>query len=410
MGRRWSGRAWGWILFLAVVMSAGEARAGGYAQGFQGAAAAGVSGAMTARPTVPEAGYFNPAGFVLQGEWGVSGGASGIFPFVSHEDPASRERTRAEVDGAFPPNFHGFGRWRNFAAGLSLGIPYGSGLQWPEDWSGRFEVTSTRLTAYEAAPSVAWRPVKWLAIGGGPRLVVANVGFQRQIDVARPGEEASVDLNATTTGLGGQIGLWAKPLDLLSVGVSWRSAVTLDFEGVARFENVPLEMQHQARDARAETTLVLPDRVALGVGYELGAFGMLSLDLEYNRWSVYETFEVRFDNQGEEGPEDLVERRDWEDTLTMRFGVEYFSPLDGLAIRSGFAIDPSPAQEETLSPAQPDMDRYIMSLGAGYQAGERLYVDMAYNYVILSRTASAGDFAGIYDGQVHVFSLGITLR
>lgn len=393
-----------------LMVGAGEATAGGYAQGIQGAASAGLAGAMTARPNRPEAGYYNPAGFVLQRGWGVSGGAAGIFPFVRFQGLGSGSQTKAEVDGAFPPHLHGFYRFQDFGVGLSLGVPYGSSLRWPDDWEGRFEVTSTSLRAYEAAPSVAWRPVDWLAIGAGPRFVYSTVGFGRQIDTARPQQEARVALDASTMAVGGQLGVWGRPMDLLTVGLSWRSSVQLDFEGMARFEEVPPELESEARDAVARTTMYLPDRVALGLAYELGAVGMVSLDLEWNRWSMYERFDVEFERPGGEGPRDLSEERGWENTIGMRLGLEVLSPVNGLAIRSGFGIDPSPAPAGGVSAAQPDMDRYITSLGVGYQAGERLFVDAAYNYLILSETASTADFAGVYDGMVHVLVVGLTIR
>ncbi len=400
-----AGSAAGMIAIAGLLTMANPAWAGGYAQGFQGAGSAGVAGAVTGRPDIPEAGYYNPAGWALQDEWGLSGGGSLILPIVVHEDPQSGDRTQAEIDGAFPPFFHAFGRIGDFAGGLSLGVPYGAGLQWPEDWPGRFEVTSTSLEAYEASPSVAWRPFDWLAIGGGPRFVWGRVSYERFLDFARPGEEGFVDLAASAPGIGGQVGIWGRPHDLLSLGASWRSGMTLEFEGVAEFEDIPEEMQQDAHDTVARTDMVLPHRFALGLAYEVAAVGILSLDLEYSLWGAFETFEVEFDS---EEVDDIVEDRDWNNTFAMRFGAEYLAPVEGLSIRSGLAIDPSPAPQDTLSPAQPDTDRTIMSLGAGYIPAEGIALDVAYNFITLNRTASTGDdFGGIYDGQIHVFSVGL---
>jgi long-chain fatty acid transport protein len=394
-------------LLATITCVASTGTAGGFSQGYQGTTAAGLSGAVTARPDLPEAGYFNPAGLVLQKPWGGGVGAAALFPVVVHEDPTTQERTRAEIDGAIPPHLHVYGRYGAFGAGLSLGIPFGSGLQWPDDWPGRFAVTSTSLRAYEVAPSLAWRPIDRLAIGAGPRFVWANVHFARRIDITRPEEEARVSLDASAFGIGGQLGIWGQPLDNLTVGLSWRSFIPLDFEGIARFDDIPPEMSHLAHDARGRTSITLPDRVALGVAYGVAALGQISLDLEFNRWSVFDRFEVQFDSDDEDFSADFSEVRDWDNTWGMRLGLEVYSPIDGLAFRSGFAVDPSPAPEETLTPAQPDTDRYIMSLGLAYEGLPGLFVDLAYNYIILSRTASSGEFAGIYDGQVHAFSLGL---
>ena len=393
---------------IAVLCYLPPAEAGGYAQGFQGSQSAGMSGAVTARPDMPEAGFYNPAGFVLQEDFGFGIGGAALVPQVIYEDPGTGERTRAEVSGAFPPYFHGYFRFGDFAAGLSMGVPFGAGLQWPEDWPGRFEVTSTSLRVFEAAPSVAWRPLQWLSVGAGPRFAWGTVGYERFLDFARPGEEGFVELSANAPAVGAQVGVWAQVHDLISLGASWRSSMDLDFEGIARFENIPPEMEMDAHDTVARTRMVLPHRFALGLAYEVMGSGVLSLDLEYNLWSAFDTFEVAFES---DAIDDIVEDRSWNNTIAMRAGAEYLSPVDGLTIRSGVAIDPTPAPRETLSPAQPDTDRTVMSLGAGYIAAEGLQVDLAYNFVILNRTASGDeDFGGIYDGQIHVFTLGIRGR
>src|SRR5205814_5186542 len=45
-------------------------------------------------------------------------------------------------------------RW---AAGVSLGIPFGSGISWPATWPGRHEIVATDLKGFRAAPFVAYR-------------------------------------------------------------------------------------------------------------------------------------------------------------------------------------------------------------------------------------------------------------
>ncbi len=394
-------------VMMALCLLATPAEAGGYAQGFQGAQSAGISGAVTGRPNLPEAGFFNPAGFTLQDEWGVGIGSSFIFPMVEHQNPETGRRTRSEVNGSLPPFLHAFGKYDAFAAGLTLGIPYGAALQWPDGWAGRFEVTSTNLRVMEAAPSLAWRPINEFAIAAGPRFVWGDMGFTSAIDFARPGEEGLVELEANGGGVGAQVGLWGRVYEGLSLGASWRSAITVDVDGMARFEDVPPEMSEAAHDTRAATQMVLPHRFAVGLAYQLDMMGVLSLDVEYNRWSANEVFDVRFDS---DDVQDISDPRNWNNTISMRAGVEYVSPIDGLSVRSGIAIEPSPAPEDELTPAQPSTDRTSMSLGFGYRPAEGVAVDAAYNLLILDETSSRGQgFEGVYDGLIHVFTLGLRL-
>lgn len=381
--------------------------ANGYEQGLQGAPSAGVTGAVTGRPDVPEAGHYNPAGWAIQEPWGAGFGGSGLFPLVQHEAPDG-DRTRAEVDGAFPPYLHAFGRYGDLAGGVTIGVPYGSSLQWPEEWPGRFEATSTAFRATEAAPSVAWRITDRVAVGGGPRLIWGELEFERFLDFAREDEEGFVSLEADTPAVAAQLGMWADVHEAIDLGVSWRSGSRLDFDGVAEFEDIPPEMQHRIHDTGAETEMILPHRVAVGLAYEIAAQGVVSLDLAYNRWSAFETFEVRFDS---EDVDDIVEARDWNDTVSMSAGAEYAAPVEGLAVRTGLSYQPSPAPEQSVTAVQPDTDRTVTSLGLGYEPFERLEVDLAYNFILLSRTTAADEaLSGAYDGFVHAFTLGLRTR
>ncbi|RAL22256.1 hypothetical protein DL240_10405 [Lujinxingia litoralis] len=396
-------------LLLVVMGGAVEARAGGFSQGVQGGASAGVAGALTARPDVPEAGYYNPAGFVLGRGWAVELGAGAIFPTLFHVDPRTGERTRAENELALVPHLHARARLgKRWGVGLSVGIPYASSLRWPAGWEGQAEAGALSLRAWEVAPSLAFRPTRWLALAAGPRLLRAGVGLERAVDVAENPQQAQMTLKAGAFGLGAQVGLWANPWRSLNLGLSWRSAVRLNMEGPAELAHLSPELAAELGDTRASTSLGLPDRLVLGLAWELSAQGIVSLDLEYQRWSSHEHFEVDFDDAR---VADLSESRDWRDTITMRLGLEYGSPVNGLTLRSGFAIDPSPAPPGALSPAQPETDRYIASLGLAYDVAERLRVNLAYNYVILSQTSAGTEaYPGIYDGFSHVLVLSVRAK
>lgn len=390
-----------------VVVLPSTAKASGYAQGLQGAGSGGVAGAVTGRPDVPEAGYYNPAGWTIQDEWGFGAGSSVLLPMVHHDTDAG-ERTHAEIDGAFPPFMHAFGSYGDFAAGVSLGVPYGTSLQWPEDWPGRFEATAMRLQAWEAAPSVAWQPHERFAVGAGPRLVWASLGFERFEQIGGEPEYAFVELDASTGGIGAQLGVWGDVHEHIDAGFSWRSRVDLDFEGTAQFEQISPEMQQQMNDTGVRTDMILPHRFAAGIAYQVAAQGTISLDVEYSLWGANDVFEVRFDS---DDVDDIVEQRNWNNTLSMRAGAEYVAPFDGLSVRSGVAFEPSPVPEQTLTATQPDTDRTVTSFGIGYRPFEGVDIDVAYNLAILSHTTAADEgLSGAYDGLIHAFTLGVRAR
>ena len=146
-----------WLGGLVTLLMAAPAGAASYAIGQQGAGAEGVAGAATARQDLPEVGWFNPAaqpaGLVL------SIGASAIFPRVEHTAPGGTV-TGSESAPATPPWAHlGYVLQHDeqrFGLFVTGHVPFGAGLQWPETWTGRFEVTAVSLRVYEAAANAVY--------------------------------------------------------------------------------------------------------------------------------------------------------------------------------------------------------------------------------------------------------------
>ena len=70
------------------------------------------------------------------------------------------------------------GRW---AAGIALGVPFGSGVAWPSDWVGRHEAVRSQLQVFRAAPFFAWRAGR-VRVSGGVHLDAGSLEVERRLD------------------------------------------------------------------------------------------------------------------------------------------------------------------------------------------------------------------------------------
>lgn len=393
---------------LLVLLVPTTAHAAGFAIAEQGAASLGVAGAATARQELPETAWYNPAA-VPVGPVAALGGSL-IFPTIKHTD---RGTTTAKSGAETPPWVHlgwvgGFGRHR---AGLFVvgNVPFGAGVQWPEFWPGRFDVTAIELQVFEASAHAVYgielNDDLELGVGGSLRRLRSTVELERKIDAVET--EAEVMLGGGADVWAGGASVWGRWRDL-QVGANYRSAATLDFDGAAHFDDVPVELSGAAHDQPVTTSVTLPERIAFGAAYDLG-FGTASLDGEYFGWSRFETFGIDFAD--EETP-DVDEPRDWHDTVTVRGGYEHRLLDDALAVRGGFAFDPTPSPTDTLSPTLPDASRIVFTLGAGYRFDFGLRVDAGFAHVYLLPTEATGEesFPGRYTGQAEVLSVGLSYR
>jgi long-chain fatty acid transport protein len=393
---------------LTLVFLPSTAHAAGFAVAEQGAASLGVAGAATARQDLAEAAWYNPAA-VPPGVVASLGG-SVIVPTLKHTD---RGTTTSEGGPSTPPWVHagwvgGFGRHR---AGLFVvgNVPSGAGLRWPDFWPGRYEVTAIELQVFEASANAVYgielTDDLELGVGGSVRRMRSTVELERKIDAVET--EAEVMLGGAADAVGAGASLWGRWRGL-SLGANYRSPATLDFEGAAHFEDVPVELSGAAHDQDVVTTVTLPERLAVGAAYDFGD-GAASLDAEYFGWSRFETFAIDFAD--EETP-DVEEPRDWHDTVALRGGYEHRLLDRALAVRGGLAFDPTPSPTDTLSPTLPDASRIVATVGVGYAFDFGLRVDASFAHVALLPTEATGEetFPGRYAGRAEVLSLGVSFR
>ncbi len=394
------------IAFAGTLAAANPAAAAGFAVSEQGAAALGVGGAATARLDLPEAVFFDPAAIARHEGLRAAAGVALVAPSMSH---LGEDGTRTDALSGFetPPYLHLSYGAGTFAAGVSVGVPYGASLAWPEEgFEGRFEVTRIALQVFEVAPVLAVRPVPELSFAAGPRILRSTVELSRKLDAVD--SEGAVTLGGAATGVGGQAAIAYGPVAGFTFGLAYRSRAHLAYEGSAHFEDVPPELSGKAHDGAVTTELTLPDRLAAGVAYELPD-AIASLDVEWTAWSTFETFAIDF---ADEATPDVDQPRRWEDTLAVRAGYEQRGLVDGLALRAGAAWDPTPSPSDTLSPTLPDQDRVLLTLGAGYEAGGGVTVDAAFGHVFLLGAEAEGPEAlpGSYEGRAEVLTVGVTYR
>lgn len=396
------------LLLVALSVVPTEALAAGFAVAEQGASSLGVAGAATARSDLAETGFYNPAA-TRAGIVAALGGAL-IAPSITHEHPETQNVTPAESHLATPPYAHlgWIGAFDQHRIGVILSgyVPFGAGLEWPASWDGRFEVREIELQVFEAAATTVYgvELSEDFEVGasGSIRVLRSTVTLQRNLDAVE--SEPTVLLGGDANSLGGAASLWGR-LGQVQGGITYRSSSQLDFEGAADFQDVPPELSGPAHDQPVTTSVTLPERVAVGAAWDPG-WGVFSADLEYFHWSRFETFAIDF--RDEETP-DVNEPRNWRNTVAVRAGYEHRLLDRALALRGGFAFDPTPSPTDTLSPTLPDASRIVVTLGAGYTFDLGLRIDLAVANVALLKTEATGEevYPGTYSGGARILSFGV---
>jgi long-chain fatty acid transport protein len=186
-------------------------------------------------------------------------------------------------------------------------------------------------------------------------------------------------------GFGAHLGLHARLNDRWSVGLAYKSQVTLNVSGDVEFAEQggnfltsPLNPQRQhlpeARDTNAHTTLQLPDSAALGVAYKPLDNLSFEADVMWTRWSTYNALNIYMDSGYSS-----INNKEWRDGWSFSVGAEY-RPLDWLALRAGFQYETPVVNGEYADYMIPTNGRQMLTLGTGVKWKD-FTLDFAYAHI-----------------------------
>lgn len=390
------------MAFLLPLFFAATAHAGGSQISEQSAAAAGAGGTGVTREGDPAAAWYNPAALADGEGWRAGGGVLAISPEVEARGAGGTWSATTDSRWRTPPHAYLSLAHRAWAAGVSVNVPFGSSVVWPEDWSGRHETVATRLQVVRIAPFAAHRLGTRVRVAAGVHLDVATLQLSRKLDMVDTEGDAFIDLAGT--GFGAHAALHADVSDAIVLGVTAKSRTRIALRGNADF-TAPDAFAGRAPDQRASSEITLPDLLSAGIAWRPHAAWTLRADVGVATWDVWDVIEVDFEDAD---TPDAVSRPRWRTTAWVRGGAE--RTLGSRAVvRAGLVADPSPAPRETLAPNAPDADRFGATLGAGVRVRGGLAVDVFYEYLHLARreTANPDTLAATYGGTAHFAGLGL---
>lgn len=421
---RWAAAA---ASLAAVVCAAPASEAAGFAIFEQGARAMGFAGAVTAQSKDGSAIFHNAAGIAFLKDKQIYFGGTLIHPsasFTGQEPfPGPGITENGDVGILIPPNFyytHPFSE--RVAFGIGVHVPFGLQTKWenPDNFSGRYISTRADLKGFALNPTVAFKLEDRLSIGVGLDVRFAKIALDRRVPVVNPFSQRVVDgaeVNLESdmnTGFGFNVGIMAKPSESLSVGLSYRHKVNVDFSGTANFE--PIATGSPELDVRVrallpagatpvETAIEFPGFASFGFAKSFGDW-TFEADVNWYQWSTFDELTLTFPS--EPRLNETIEE-EYSSSFQYRFGIERVLN-EAWEVRGGYFFDETPSPPASMSPLLPDANRHGFCLGGSWVSG-RFRLDSAFWYVLASERSTGGANHDRYDGtyKSHALTLGISL-
>jgi long-chain fatty acid transport protein len=412
------------VFLLGLPLAPGRAEAAAFSVYEQSPEGTALAGAMTARVDDASAIFYNPAGLGFQS--GISALAG--FTYLTAQSTVTAGNggpSFQSLRGNFVlPDLY-------FAARLddkvSLGIggytSYGLTVDWqnPADtqsFPGRYLTLRAALQTFTINPTVAVRPIPEISLAAGLDVVVGSVELLRNLNFGSA--DGRIDLSGGTVAVGANVGGMARLFGgVLSLGLSYRSAVSLNFNNAQVGFTPPVGVATTLPYTMAQTEIGLPHTIAAGLAVRPWSWLVVSADMNAFLWS--DTTQQTITLSDATGKNTLTSQtpRNWNNAYAGRLGLEFdlsraLSMQSRIVpkVRVGFAYDQSPVPLATLDPSLPDADRYLVSGGVSVGYRGLGSVDLSYEAVILgSRTATNPSLPITYESNVaDVVSLALVLN
>lgn len=407
-------------LFILSIILFGNLMAGGFQINEHGAKAMGMGGAFTAQASDPSAIFFNPAGLGFQKGMNLMLGTTLIFPstkFVGPSPSTAENKMKSQI--FYPINLYGtYGMENGLTFGIGVFNPFGLGTEWDKDWVGRRLSVKTDLQTFFINPSLAYKISDQFSVGLGVSYVLANVNLKFRVPTyssllppTPSTTDGTAELDADGNGFNFNVGVLYKPIDDLSLGLSYRHTTELELEGTATFTDMQA-LQTFFPGGDGKTTITLPYNILFGIAYNFMPELTIEAGFQYVGWESYDTLDVQI-AEGPASPLGVLQKsiktaKDWENSFLIRIGGEY--RMDKFAFRAGYIFDKTPQPDKSLEPMLPDADRHEITFGLGYRVSENLCVNFAYQFIMFNErtvTSPTNLFPGTYKSNAHLFGLNI---
>lgn len=383
-----------------LLISASAASASGFQVNLGGQKNIGMGGVGVGLSLDQAAMFYNPGALAMVRENGVQVGFNAAIARSSFRSADGGDQRQLNNQLVTPFNFYaGFGpKDAKYKFGVAVYTPYGSTLKYADGWEGRYALTEITLQSVYVQPTASYAITPTLSVGAG-LMILAYGSVNLQKDLPLPTGPGHITLDGKTkTQFGYNAGIFFKPSDKLSVGVSYRSKIDATVSsGSVTYSGLPATGSASAalinRNFTATNftaTLPLPAVASIGIGIMPTDKLTIGLDASLTFWSAYRTLDFGFSgNNGNAGTTTdantglvggnsfSTSKRFYQDALAFRVGGQY-KVDDKLAVRLGASYDLSAVKDGYVGPETPDADRVIGTAGLSYQATEHFGVDASF--------------------------------
>lgn len=378
-----------YYLFGVIVLSVNLLLSQGFQVNLQGQKQQGMASSGSAFVQDESLLFYNPGSAAFVKKTGINLGVTPTIPNTVYLDSTSQTISRTESPVSTP--FAAYALYSikdssKIKMGLAVYTPFGSTVQWPSEWIGRFAITKLQLQTIFFQPTVSYQITNKIGIGAGFVLATGNVNLKKDIPLINSSRNyGTAELNGKASGYGFNIGLYTKASNKLAFAISYRSQINMKVKDGNAVFVVPEGVAVNFPNGKFTSSLPLPQVVTLGTHYKLNEKIDLVADVNYVGWKAYDTLAFDYENNTA-SLLDTKSPRLYKNTFAFRTGCQYLLN-EKTQLRGGIAYGITPVQQGYVTPETPDANRWIFTTGASYFVTTHLQIDASLYFTEFKRAA-----------------------
>ena len=355
--------------------------------------------AGTAMKLGAESMIFNPAGLGFSDKTlDITGSITGIKSEATATVEGKDYKTENGLSTPLAVNA-AFKVYDNLQAGISFYTPYGSGINWTNDWPGAVLSQKVDLKMYCIQPTLSWRITPKLSVGAGLMItwgsvnldkgLVSGASFDAMLPQPMLGDmpAASINLNGTSqVALGVNVGAMYEITDQWTVGASFRSKMSMKVKaGIAAVDyanetaKTLLEPKLGNVDkANFKAKMPAPYVLNFGVAYKPIKPLTLAFDAQLTGWNTYRQLDIEFPSPLSGFNQNIP--KNYSNAWCFKLGAQY-ELTKRFDIRAGLMVDTSPVNKDYYNPETPGMTKIEPTVGFSFRPIPRLSIDFAFMYI-----------------------------
>ena len=377
--------------------------------------------------------WSNPAGMVRLDKNEIDGSVNGIFPSITFSGAnfvGSTTTTPGTTSGNLIQSAATgglYGVWSvtpDFKLGFGAGSPFGQRVSNPGNFVGRYQSLVSSISDEQFTISAAYKINEHWSIGGGPVIDFFSARLTQALNIGAASAitgDPDADLHGDDTAAGFNLGVLFQATPDLRFGLDYRSRIQHNISGTQSVYVPPVlnvlspatAAFLRAQNSPAGTSITLPDSVTGGFYWQATPQLAVMSDISWTDWSLLKTINVTPTSPGAAGST-IVEN--WRNTVAVSVGANY-SVSRELMLQGGIGFDESPVTNANRTSRIPDSNRYLIGVGAQYDALPNLTLQVAYAHVFFDgaevtsqASTTSGVLVGKYSNSADTASLGVKYR